>query len=140
MNIDTSNRNEQRKFGALMAAAFALLGGIRWALHGFPLHPLPTLVGVLWALALAFAVACAVWPTALKPVFAAWMKLALAINWLVTHVILTLAFFVIMVPTACVLRLRGKDPLLRRWDSKATTYWDNAETQPKTPESYLNQF
>ena len=35
MDLNVSDKSEQRKFGIVMAAAIAILGLIRWALHGF---------------------------------------------------------------------------------------------------------
>lgn len=132
-NINISDRREQRKFGVVMAAAFVVLACIRWWLKGYT----PVM---LFGVAGAFLVLAIVGPRALKPVFAAWLKFAEALNWVVTRVALIAVFMLLIVPTRLVLRVFGKDPLNRRWLPDASTYWEDAEEQPDEFERYLNQF
>ena len=135
MDFDFSDKSEQRKFGIVMAVAITILGAIRWAVHGF--HGFPK-----WFLIVAavFLVLGLVAPRVLKPVLFVWMKFALAVNWVMTRVILTLAFFLMFVPTAIIMRIAGNDPLKRAWDPNATTYWEEPEEQPRELERYFNQF
>jgi len=135
MNINVSDKKEQRKFGIVMAAAIAILGLLRWAVHGFAHFP-------KWFLfvALAFLVLGLVAPRLLKPILFVWMRFALALNWLMTRVVLALAFFLLFIPTAIVMRVAGKDPLKRAWDPTAASYWEDAEEQPAELDRYLNQF
>ena len=65
---DTSSRVEQRKFGLVMAAAFCLLGLLRWAIHHFDVFPTR-----LFVVAAVFGVLGLVAPRVLQPVFVAWM-------------------------------------------------------------------
>lgn len=71
----------------------------------------------------ALAVLGAVAPAVLGPARRAWMTGAFALGFVMTRVILTLAFVVVFVPTALVLRLVGKRLLARRPAPGATTYW-----------------
>ena len=134
MNIDTRDRKEQRKFGIVMAVAITVLGLIRWALHGGP----PP-VG-FFAVAGVFLVFCLILPSLLRPVLVVWLKFSLAMNWVMTRVLLTLAFFTLIVPTRLILILARKDLLNRAWDPQAQSYWEDAEEQPEELERYLNQF
>lgn len=134
-NIDTSSRKEQRNFGLVMAVCFAVLGTIRWAWHGFAAPPT-----WLYGIAAVFLVLALIAPKILQPVLIVWLKFALALNWVMTRVLLTLAFVTMMLPAGIILRLRGKDPLNRAWDPQASTYWEEAEEQPEELERYLNQF
>lgn len=140
MNVDTASHSEQRKFGLIMAGAFAVLGAARWGIHWWRLGEMPGLPYILWGIAAAFLALAVVWPRGLRPIFAGWMRLALAMNWLVTHVVLTLAFFLVMLPTALIMRALAHDPLKRAWNRSAETYWEPAEDQPEGYEPYLNQF
>ena len=155
MNVNISDKKEQRKFGLLMAIAIAVLGLIRWWWHG--LGPLPL---NFFYVAAAFAILGLIVPGVLKPVFFVWIRFSIALNWVVTRVLLTLAFFLMIVPTRIILRLAGKDPLNRAWrpegevvvvcdghdvdnDSRVVTvdtYWEEPEEQPTEFERYLNQF
>ncbi|HNZ47614.1 MAG TPA: SxtJ family membrane protein [Candidatus Hydrogenedentes bacterium] len=135
LDIDTSDRKEQRKFGFVMAAAIVILGGIRFALHGFTAIPWAFL-----AVAVLFAVPAALFPGALRPVFVVWIKFALVLNWIVTHVMLTLVYYLIIVPMGLIMRVAGKDPLNRKWLPATESYWEEPEEQPEEFERYHHQF
>ena len=56
----------------------------------------------------------------------AWIALSYLtwpIGWVLSHVILALVYFLVLTPTGLLLRLVGKDPMERRLDPTATTYW-----------------
>jgi hypothetical protein len=140
-HIDVTNRSEQRKFGLVMAAAIAVLGFVRVALHwyfwGGAFH------WPVWFLAVAavFLVLGLVLPRALQPVFRAWMGLALVLNVVMTHVLLTLAFYLLITPFRPVARIfGGGDPLKRDLDPEQASYWEEAEDQPTELERYRQQF
>ena len=70
-------------------------------------------------------------PVALRSVRTVWMALAFAMGFVMTRVLLTLAFALAVVPVAFGLRLFGKDPMHRRPDPDASTYWlDKADGRP----------
>jgi len=135
IDIDTSDKKEQRKFGLVMGAAIALLGGARYALHGFETVPANFFIvaGVFAALGL-------VAPKALQPVFVAWMKLALVLNWVMTRVFLAFAFYCVITPTRFFVTLFGEDPLKRAYLPESESYWEEPDDQPDDLASYKNQF
>lgn len=133
MNPNTSDRKSQRQFGLVMAAALTVIALARWALHGDTGPWLFAGAAVLLVLGL-------VAPGTLRPLFWAWMQFALALNWVVTRILLTIAFFALITPTRLVLRLLGKDTLHRAIDPHAPSYWEPAEEQPSDPEAYRRQF
>ena len=135
MHIDTSSRKEQRKFGLVMAVAITAIGLFRWWLHGY--GPLPMR---FFYVAAAFLVLGVIAPQLLRPVFIVWMKFSLAMNWVMTRVLLTVAFFLLILPTRLILIVARKDVLNRSWDPEAASYWEEAEDQPKEFDRYLNQF
>lgn len=128
-----ANPVELRKFGLVVGAAFCVLGGIRWWLKG----ELPVTLFIIGALLVFFG---AVLPVALKPVFRAWMKLAEILNWVMTRVTLSLAFYLIITPAAILYRIISGDPLKRAMDPAAATYWEAPDAQPTDLQDYKNQF
>ena len=54
--------------------------------------------------------------------------------------ILGVLFFFTVTPIALVLRVLGKDPLNRRFDSAAKSYWIERDSSDLTPESMRQQF
>lgn len=135
MDVNTADRGEQRKFGIVMAVAIMILALIRWWLHGFGAFPM----GFAYVAA-AFAGLGLVAPRALAPVFRLWIRFSLALNWLMTRVLLTLAFFLLIMPTRVVIAVLRKDLLSTAWDPEALTYWEEPEEQPAEPARYFNQF
>ncbi len=59
----------------------------------------------------------------LKNVYAVFLKVAHAIGWFNTRAILIVIYFLFITPIAVVMKLFGKDPLNRKIDRNASTYW-----------------
>jgi len=134
MDVDISSKKEQRNFGIVMAVAITVIGLIRWGLHrGEP--PM-----TFFYIALAFLFLGLAVPRVLQPVLYVWLKFSLALNWVMTRVLLTVAFFVMIVPTRVIIRLFADDPLKRAWDAEAPTYWEEPEEQPTEFRRYYNQY
>ncbi|MBN2308661.1 MAG: hypothetical protein JXR94_06795 [Candidatus Hydrogenedentes bacterium] len=133
VDIDTGDRKQQRKFGLVMAVAFAVLGVVRSWLAG---EARPW----LFVVSAAFLVLGLAAPRVLRPILVAWLKLSELLNWVMTRVLLTLAFFGLITPTRAVMRLLGNDPMRRAWEPAADTYWEEAEEQPEGLDRYRNQF
>ena len=107
---------ELRKFGFVMTAAWSLIGALLWWRGK---------AAASWFLGLAavFLVPALLYPLALAPVERAWMKVAELISAVMTRVVLTLTFFLIITPLAVIRRLMGHDTLGLRPDRAALTYW-----------------
>jgi hypothetical protein len=135
MNVDIASKKEQRKFGFVMAVAIAILGLVRWWLHGCGELPV-----YFFYVAAAFAALGLVAPRVLKPVFYLWIKFGLGMNWVMTRVILLIAFWLMIVPARILIRLFGTDPLKREFLPATPSYWEDAEEQPESIDRYFNQF
>ena len=140
MQVDTSDRKQQRSFGLTMAGAIAVVGMIRWSIHWYRGDGMPPLPMWFFAVAAVFGVLGVCAPGLLRPVFVGWMKLALVLNWVMTHVLLTLVYLGLITPVAWVRRMLRLDALNRQRKSEAETYWEEAPEQPDDLRSYLNQF
>ncbi len=132
-DLKTGTR-ELRNFGLLVGGVFAALGLLAlW--RGKPVYP--------WLLTpgLALVVLGAVLPRTLKYVYIAWMTLALILGFIVSHVILTVFFFLVITPIGLVARLAGKDFLRLKLDRQAKSYWIPRERkESKTAADYERQF
>ncbi len=62
-------------------------------------------------------------PLLVRPVYVVWMGLAFPIGWTVSHVMMLAVFFLVLTPVGLVMRLCGRDPMQRRFDRDAKTYW-----------------
>jgi hypothetical protein len=123
-----------RKFGLVVGGVFAALGIIMWV-RGKPHFPYFLVPGAaLLALGLVF-------PKALKQVYLLWMTLAIVLGFVVSTVLLTFFFFLVITPIGLVARLVGKDFLSLKLDRAASTYWLRRESKAgKTPADYERQF
>lgn len=74
-----------------------------------------------------FAFFAAVAPMALLPLYRVWVKFAMALAWLNTRLLLALVFYLVITPIGLCMRLVGYDPLDRKIDKEATTYWKEKE-------------
>lgn len=125
---------ELRNFGLLVGGVFALLGL-------FALYRGKSFAPWLWAPGLALVTLGALFPRSLKYLFLAWMSLALALGFVVSHVLLGVFFFLVITPVGLVARLAGKDFLRLKWDRQAKSYWIPREKRaPKAAAEYEQQF
>lgn len=95
------------------------------------------------AIGIAFYLSGRFAPNALRPLFVAWMKLALILNWIMTRVIISLVFLVIMTPIGLVRRLSGSSTpksFHRFRDPSTETYWIRRDPIRKPADSYYRQF
>lgn len=126
-------QRELRRLGLLVGAVFAVLGIFFW-LRGKSHAPYFLVPG---ALLLLFG---AVLPGVLKPVYIVWMSLAIVLGFVVSNVLLTVFFFVVITPVGLLARLAGKDFLRLKLHRSATSYWMRRESKLKTKASYERQF
>ena len=140
IDIDTSKRSEQRNFGLVMAAAITIFGFIRWGLHWRGADAMPPLPYYYLAVSAAFVFLALLLPAVLKPLFDVWIKIAIVLNWVVTHIILTAVFFFTVLPIGILMRLFGKPPLELVLDDDAKTYWQDAEKHTDDTDRYTKQY
>jgi hypothetical protein len=121
-----------RWFGVMMCAALCVFAAIAWY-KGSP----RAAAGLCGAGALFLSLGLAV-PAALGPIYRPWMKLAAALGWVNTRVLLGLMFFLAFTPIALARRILGHDPLGLRFDEKShavPTYW-----KKKTPPDDIRKY
>ena len=79
-------------------------------------------------------------PKSLKPVYIIFTKIAHAIGWFNTRLILILIYFVIVTPMAILLKISGKDPLNRKIDKNEKSCWIKRPITRPAKESLEKQF
>lgn len=95
-----------------------------------------------WSLAVGggFLLIAFVKPVILRPLNKLWFQFGLALGKIMTPIVMSFLFLVVVTPIALIMRAFGKDSLKLKLDSKAVTYWvDRAEPGP-LPGSMRNQF
>jgi apolipoprotein N-acyltransferase len=122
-----------RRFGFTFAVIFAVLGLLsvwRHSTHGF----------YLFAVAVAFAIITIVHAAALGPLNKFWLKFSLLLHAIVSPIVMALMFFAVFVPMGLLLRALGKDPLRRKRNPAAKSYWIIRDLPCPAPESMKQQF
>jgi len=125
------SRTRLRRFGLVMSAMLALVFGyLFWRGH--------TVAPWVGGLGVAFLVAALVAPRSLGPVERFWLAVGEVLGAVVTRVILTLAFYLIITPVGLALRVFSGETLGKRPDASLESYWvpveaDGPGSRPDKP-------
>lgn len=132
------NRNPSRRdlawFGAVLLLFLVVIGGV----VGRALHSDVTR-NVVWGAGAVLALTYYAVPPLRRPMFVGWMYAAYPIGWVVSHVLLGLVYFGVVTPIGLLMRAVGHDPMARRFDRSAPTYWI-AREQVTDVRRYFRQF
>lgn len=116
-----------RKFGFTTGGIVAVLFGVAfpWLFeHEWPTWP--------WLVLAALAVPALVVPTALRPVYRAWMKLGLLASKITTPLILGSVFFLIICPMGLIRGVLGKNEMRQPFRAPAESYRLPSRRKPAT--------
>lgn len=118
---------ERRIFGLRLLIGFPIIAAalslIAWSKSGaFPAWP-------FWigGIGVSAGLLCVLAPWVARPLYVAWHALGAGVAFIIGNVTLAAIFVLAVVPTGLLLRVLGKDPLARRFDRGARTYWRDAE-------------
>ena len=133
MNSNSTSSKDIRRFGVIAFVFFGALSGIGfWTNKAVPAY----LFGFLSVLGCGFILM----PTRLKPIYDGWVKIAHFIGKVVTTLVLTLMYYLVITPAALIKRLFGGRPLPVRPDKEASSYWV-ARTEPAQPkERFIKRY
>ena len=125
--------SSERGFGLVFAGFFTLLGassvyngGDRWH-YWLPLAAL-------------FAVLAYAAPHVLAPLNQLWAKFGLLLHLIISPLILGVLFYFVVAPIGFLMRLTGKDPMRRKFEPVAKSYWIVREPPGPVPETFKKQF
>lgn len=128
-----SEKSDLRKFGISVGIILMLIAGFLFWKEKESFQILLT-IGVVLCI---FGVAI---PAVLKPIYWIWMILATILGWIMTRVILSLLFYVILTPIGLIARFLGKQFIELRWDKTYSTYWNYRNKDEFEKEKYAKQF
>jgi hypothetical protein len=142
INLEPGDKS-LRQFGFIALGGFGLLALMAYhekAMFSFGLGD--ARLPVTYAL-LGVAVLCTVfsfvYPKANWPFYVGLSVLFFPLGFLVSYVLLAMLFFCIIGPTALVVRLFAADPMQRKYDRAAKSYFAPHERR-RTKASYFRQF
>jgi len=111
-----SGKRELRKFGITVGIVLGLLGGL-FLWRGRDTY------SYFLILSAAFLLLGLVVPILLKPIHKVWMTLAVLLGWLMTRVILSVLFYLVVTPIGLLARLFRKDFLELKFNGNGDSYW-----------------
>ena len=76
----------------------------------------------------------------LRPFHKLWMMLALLMGFVMSRVILTLLFYLVLTPIGIIARIVGKKFMPLGFDKRAKTYWEKRSDVAKQQIDYDRQF
>jgi hypothetical protein len=80
-------------------------------------------------------------PPLFRAIYRVWVSMAITVGYFVSRIILTIIFFLVMTPLGLIMALVGKDPMERKIDPEASSYWLARENEKdQSIERYEKQF
>lgn len=132
------NRNPSRRdlawFGAVLFVFVLVIGGVIGRALGSEV-----VRNALWGVGSVLALLYYAVPAWRRPMFVGWMYAAYPVGLVVSHVLLGLVYFGVVTPIGLLMRAVGHDPMTRRFDRSAATYWVERE-QVSDVKRYFRQF
>lgn len=133
MSSNLTDNREIRKFGGIALVFFGFLS----ALGFFMNKPLPTYIfGSLAGLGLGFIII----PSPLRPIYTTWLKIAHFIGRIVTALILTLLYYLVITPSALIKRMLGGSPLPVKPNKQKMSYWVTRVEPAQPKERFLKRY
>ncbi len=97
--------------------------------------------GYIWAAGGAALCACRAIPPLFRGIYRFWVGFSVVLGYFVSRILLTIIFFIVVLPTGIIMKILGKDPMERRRDPDTATYWKQKEPEADTSiERYEKQF
>jgi hypothetical protein len=127
---------ELRQFAGIWFPAFcALVAFWTWKAGAAPIWP-KSILGVGVVLGLVGLIA----PAVIRPVFIGLSVLTFPIGLVISNVLLFLVFALVFTPIGLIMRALGRDPMLRRFDRQASSYWIAHDPGAGGAKRYFRQF
>ena len=128
-------KRELKQFARIWFPLFyAVVGALAWGKYGSP-----RVAWCVWGTGIALSVASIAFPAILRGIFVGMSVATWPIGWVVSHLLLGVIFYGIVTPIGFLLRLCGRDPLQRKFDPQAKTYWVSHEPTTDT-RRYFRQY
>jgi hypothetical protein len=131
-NIKESEK-DLKKFGLTVGIILLLIAALLfWKqkpsfLYFFPVGLFLVLAGILT-------------PTLLRPLNKVWMIFSVLLGWVMTRVILSVLYYIILTPIGIIAKIFGKEFLDMKIEKKRVSYWEKRKKTEINPADYERQF
>ena len=130
-NIKTGKK-DLRTFGYTIGIILFMVSAVLFYYDNYLYQKLTIIAVVFIGLGLVL-------PLLLKPVYLLWMIFAVIVGWIMTRIILSIVFYIIITPIGLIARLMGED-FLNLKKIKADSYWNYRDSLEELNQNYEKQF
>jgi hypothetical protein len=136
IKVDWNPPAKQLRVFAIACVVFGGLVGA-WLLwrHGASLST----AGIAWGIGGAACLVGLACPPAIRPLYVVLTAIALPIGLVLSTIILLVLYYFVLTPIGLVMRLVGRDPMSRKFDPTAESYWTPREPV-KDVKRYFRQY
>jgi hypothetical protein len=127
-------RRELLWFGPLFALFVGIIGTILYRRLGLPFAAYG-----LWTFSGVLIIVYYLLPAIQTPTYRAWIYAVMPIGWVVSHVVIFIAYYFVVTPIGLAMKVVGYDPMQRQFDRSAETYWVKREPTTDT-QRYFRQY
>ena len=126
-------KEDLRKFGLTVGIVLAAIGTLLFYFEKSSAIYFTVIGGLLILLGILL-------PQLLKPINKVWMGVAIVLGFIMTRVILTTLFYLVITPIGFLAKIFGKKFMLLKYDKSAKTYWEQRSIIQKKQIDYERQF
>ena len=130
-NIPNSNK-DIKSFGITIGIILFIISGLLMYYNKESYQIIGIIASTFIGLGLIF-------PIFLKPIYFVWMIFAAILGWVMTRVILSLVFYLILTPIGLITRLLGEDFLAFK-KRESDSYWNYRDSSEELNQDYEKQF
>jgi hypothetical protein len=117
-------RRQLNAFGLIWLVFFGVLGGVVASRGGSTVA-----AGGWWVAAVVVPAIGWLAPRFMRIVYLGMAYAAYPLGFAISHVLLAAVYYLVLTPTAMVMRVLGYDPMSRRFDPSAESYWVPREAE-----------
>jgi len=136
IEIDWNPKSKQlQNFGKIALAATFIISFLLYLLKGVAIQ----WVLIICAFGIIIFIISLISLKLTKIIYLGMILLTMPIGWIVSFTVLALFYYLLLTPLGLFFRLIGRDPLYRKFDPAAKSYWMSRRS-PKGLEQYFHQF
>ncbi len=133
MISSSTSHKEIRRFGLIAFLLFGVLSALGyWRGKVFPTW--------LFSIFSLFGLGFLILPAPLSPIYNAWLKVAHFVGGIITTCVLTLAYYLMITPSAFIKRRFGGSALPTKPDKETSSYWVARSEPLQTKERFVKRY
>jgi len=126
-------KKDLRQFGFTVGGALLIIGAALYYFEKSSAIYFIVIGGIL-------VLSAIIYPKILKPLNKVWMGMAIVLGFVMSRLILTILFFLVLTPIGLLAKLFGKKFMDLKFDKSGESYWEKRTKKEKNQLDYERQF